>query len=80
MDTIISLPEVVKERLSIGDLMAPTLREEDLTDGSRIAVLDFIIEVEKADLPTWEKVERVLGADWGVHSLLTATAVDEHHE
>src|SRR5207302_6250746 len=41
-------------------------------------VLDFIIEVEKEMLPAWENVERVLGADWGVHSLLTATAVDEH--
>jgi hypothetical protein len=43
-------------------------------------VLDFIIAVEKEELPAWESVERVLGADWGVHSLLTATAVNEHHE
>ncbi len=76
-DTIISLPDAVRERLKKGETMAPTLREEHLADGSRIAVLDFIIEVEKADLPAWESVERVLGADWGVHSLLTATAVDE---
>jgi len=61
-------------------LMAPTLREEQRADGSRIAVLDFIIEVEKADLPAWENVEHGLGADWGVHTLLTATAVDEHSE
>jgi hypothetical protein len=76
-DTIISLPDAVRERLKKGEPMAPTLREEHLRDGSRIAVLDFIIEVEKVDLPAWESVERVLGADWGVHSLLTATAVDE---
>jgi putative transposase len=76
-DTIISLPDAVRERLKKGETMAPTLREEHLADGSPIAVLDFIIEVEKADLPAWESVERVLGADWGVHSLLTATAVDE---
>jgi putative transposase len=76
-DTIISLPDVVRERLKKGETVAPTLREEHLADGSRIAVLDFTIEVEKADLPAWESVERVLGADWGVHSLLTATAVDE---
>lgn len=75
-DTIISLPHAVRERLKKGEPMAPTLREEHLADGSRIAVLDFIIEVEKADLPAWEAVSRVLGADWGVHSLLTATAVD----
>jgi hypothetical protein len=36
--------------------------------------------VEKAELPTWGSVERVLGADWGGHTLLTATAVDEHSE
>jgi len=79
-DTIIPLPEAVRQRLSDGDLMAPTLREEQLADGARIAVLDFIIEVEKAKLPAWEQVERVLGADWGVKTLLTATAVDEHNE
>ncbi len=80
VDTVIPLPDCVKERLSIGELLAPTLREEYLTDGSRIAVLDFIIEMEKADLPAWENVERVLGADWGIKTLLTATAVNEHSE
>ncbi len=77
VDTIIPLPDRVKERLMRGELMAPTLREEHRADGERFAVLDFIVEVEKTDLPAWENVERVLGADWGVHSLLTATAVDE---
>ena len=70
-DTIIPLPDAVREHLSDGDLMAPTLREEHLADGARIAVLDFIIEGEKAELPAWEQVERVLGADWGIHTLLT---------
>jgi putative transposase len=79
VDTIIPLPDCIKERLSDGELMAPTLREEYLADGSRIAVLDFIIEVEKAELPAWESVARVLGADWGIHALLTATAVDEQN-
>jgi putative transposase len=63
VDTIIPLPEIVKERLTCGKLMAPTLREEQRVDGSRLAVLDFIIEVEKPELPAWESVERVLGAD-----------------
>ena len=80
VDTIIPLSDAVRERLKDGELMAPTLREEHQADGSPIAVLDFIIEVEKAELPTWERVERVLGADWGIHTLLTATAVDEHSE
>ena len=79
-DTLIPLPDCLKERLSDGELMAPTLREEHRADGERFAVLDFIIEVEKADLPSWQQVERVLGADWGVHSLLTATPVDVHSE
>ncbi len=80
VDTLIALPDCVKERLRDGELMAPTLREECLASGERFAVLDFIIEVEKEALPAWESVERVLGADWGVHSLLTATAVDEHSQ
>ena len=80
VDTIIPLPECLKERLPHGELMAPTLREERRADGERFAVLDFIIEVEKEALPEWRNVERVLGADWGIHSLLTATAVDEHSE
>ena len=80
VDTLMPLPGCLKERLRNGELMAPTLREERRADGERFAVLDFIIEVEKEPLPAWESVERVLGADWGVHSLLTATAVDEHHE
>jgi putative transposase len=79
-DTIILLPECLKERLPSGELLAPTLREEQRADGKRFAVLDFIVEVEKEALPSWESVERVLGADWGVHALLTATAVDEHNQ
>jgi putative transposase len=80
VDTIIALPACLKERLPHGELMAPTLREEYRADGERFAVLDFIIEVEKEALPVWESIERVLGADWGVHTLLTATAVDDHHQ
>jgi putative transposase len=80
MDTLIVLPNVVIERLKTGTLMAPTLREERKADGERMAVLDFIVEVEKAELPPWESMQRILGADWGIHTLLTATALDEHHQ
>src|SRR2546421_583491 len=80
VETIIPLPDCLKERLDDGELMAPSLREERRADGERFAVLDFIVDVEKEVLPAWESVERVLGADWGVHTLLTATAVDEHNE
>ncbi len=79
-DTIIPLPDAVRQRLKAGELLAPTLREESRADGSRMAVLDFIVEVEKQEMPAWESVERVLGVDWGVHTLLTATVVDEHHK
>jgi hypothetical protein len=80
VDTIIALPACLKERLAAGKLMAPTLREECRADGQRFAVLDFIVEVEQAEMTAWESVERVLGADWGVHTLLTAIVVDEHNE
>ena len=80
MDTIIPLPECLQERLRDGELMAPTLREERRAEGSRFAVLDFIVEVKNAEMVEWQHVERVLGADWGVHSLLTATALDEQDD
>jgi hypothetical protein len=78
VDTIMALPACLIERLRTGELMAPTLREERRADGERFAVLDFIVEYEQEALPEWQHVERVLGADWGVHSLLTVTAIDEH--
>jgi len=79
-DTILTLPACLKERLGHGELLAPTLREEYRADGQRFAVLDFIVEVEKTALREWESCERVLGADWGIHSLLTATAVDVQNQ
>jgi putative transposase len=79
MDAIIALPDCLRERLRNGELMAPTLREEQRADGERFAVLDFIVEVKNAEMVEWQQVERVLGADWGTHTLLTATAVDEQN-
>jgi len=78
--TIIQLPDCLKERLRDGEMMAPSLREERLANGERIVVLDFSVEVKKEELPAWASVQRVLGADWGVKTLLTATAVDEHFQ
>jgi putative transposase len=79
VDTIIALPKCLIERLRVGTVMAPTLREERRATGERFTVLDFIVEVEKEALPDWQQVERVLGVDWGVHTLLTATAVDDQN-
>jgi putative transposase len=80
VDTIIPLPECLQERLRDGELMAPTLREERRADGERFAVLDFIVEVKNAEVAEWQSIERVLGADWGTHTLLTATAINEQDE
>jgi putative transposase len=77
-DTVLPLPACLQARLRDGELLAPTLREERRADGVRFAVLDFIVEVPNAEPVAWPHVERVLGADWGVHTLLTATAVDTH--
>ncbi len=71
----ISLPECVTARLKEGIHMAPTLRELVKADGSRVAVLDVIVQVKKAELADWQTVERVLGFDWGVHGLLTAVVL-----
>jgi len=78
--TVIALPQIVKRRLDGGERLAPTLREHAHPDGSRIAVLDFVVSVPKASLPKFEEVERVLGADWGVRTLLTAVAVDSESQ
>ena len=71
----IALPPCVLARLQDGTPQAPTLRALVTADGSRIAVLDLIVEVKKAELPDWQTIDRVLGFDWGVHGLLTAVVL-----
>jgi putative transposase len=75
---LLPLPTCVVERLKQGLPMAPTLRELIKPDGSRVAVLDVIVQVKQPPLADWGQVERVLGFDWGVHTLLTA-AIYQHH-
>jgi transposase len=70
------LPDPVVERLQAGESHAPTLREIAEPDGTRYAVLDLIIEVPVTPLPDRKQVQRVLGWDWGVRTLVTATVVD----
>src|SRR5215469_8302704 len=72
----LSIPDPVVERLKQGAILAPTLREKALPDGTRYAVLDLIIEVPVPELPERVQVRRVLGWDWGVRTLVTATVVD----
>jgi len=71
----ICLPECVMAHLKEGVHMAPTLRELVKADGSRIAVLDVIVQVKQTPLADWKTVERVLGFDWGVHGLITAVVL-----
>jgi putative transposase len=70
------LPDPVVERLQAGESLAPTLREIAEADGTRYAVLDLIIEVPVSALPDVSNVTRVLGFDWGVRTLVTATVLD----
>ncbi len=70
-----TLPDCVLARLKEGSPMAPTLRELVKTDGSRVAVLDVIVQVPKTPLVDWKTVERVLGFDWGVKGLITAVVL-----
>jgi putative transposase len=70
------LPDPVVSRLQAGAALAPSLREIREPDGTRYAVLDFIIEVPVIEPSEWKQVRRVLGWDWGVRTLVTATVVD----
>ncbi len=70
------LPDPVVERLQTGESLAPTLREIAEPDSTRYAVLDLIIEVPVTPLPDPQQVQRVLGWDWGVRTLVTATVAD----
>jgi hypothetical protein len=70
------LPAPVVQRLEQGALLAPTLRETAEADGTRYAVLDFIIEVPMPELAESTQIQRVLGWDWGVRTLVTAVVLD----
>lgn len=71
-----TLPEPVLARLKEGEALAPTLREICEPEGTRYAVLDFIVEVPVPTPAAWEDVQYVLGWDWGVRTLVTATVID----
>ena len=73
---MLKLPDPVVERLQAGAALAPTLREIACPDGTRYAVLDFIVEVPVPESVEWNQVQRVLGWDWGVRTLVTATVLD----
>ncbi len=70
------LPDLVVERAREGSPLAPSLREIVEADGTRYAVLDFIVEVPGERPAPFEDIQTVLGFDWGVRVLVTASVVD----
>ncbi len=70
------LPDLVVERARQGSPLAPSLREIVEADGTRYAVLDFIVEVPGERPAPFEDIQTVLGFDWGVRVLVTASVVD----
>ena len=70
------LPDIVVTRAREGSPLAPSLRENVETDGTRYAVLDFILEVPVPCPAPFEEIQSVLGFDWGVRVLVTASVVD----
>ncbi len=56
---------------------APTLREIRSDDGSRLAVLDLMLEVQAQYVSPLEQEKRVLGFDWGIRSLITVSILEK---
>ena len=56
---------------------APTLREIRSDDGSRVAVLDLMLEVPARYVSPLEQETHVLGFDWGVQSLITVSILEK---
>jgi putative transposase len=74
----IPLPEAVFTYLWQGaETLAPTLREIRSDDGSRVAVLDLMLEVRAKYVSPLEQETRVLGFDWGVRSLITVSILEK---
>ena len=75
---VIELPDPIVERLSQGAVpQAPTLRDLRADDGTRVAVLDLILEVPAASLRDLDQEHRVLGWDWGIRSLITVSILEK---
>jgi transposase len=75
------LPDPVVERLAEGAVpQAPTLREIRAVDGSRVAVLDLILEVPAKYVGNFDEETRVLGWDWGVRSLITVSILEKPNQ
>src|SRR3989440_5133081 len=74
----IPLPSTVFTYLGLGaTTQAPTLREIRSDDGNRVVVLDLMLEVPAKYVSPLEQETRVLGFDWGVRSLITASILEK---
>ena len=74
----ILLPETVFTSLGQGaNTQAPTLREISSDDGSRVVVLDLILEVPATSVSPLEQERRVVGFDWGIRSLITVSVLEK---
>ena len=74
----IPLPEAVFGYLDQGaHTQAPTLRAISGDGGSRVAVLDLILEVPAKYVSPLEQETRVLGWDWGIRSLITVSILEK---
>jgi putative transposase len=56
---------------------APTLREIRSDDGSRVVVLDLMLEVPARYVSELSQEKRLLGFDWGVRSLITVSILEK---
>jgi putative transposase len=70
------VPDLVVTRARQGAPLAPTLREIIEADGTRYVVLDFTVEVPVERQASDKDIQSVLGFDWGVRVLVTASVVD----
>jgi len=74
----IPLPPTVFTYVGLGaTTQAPTLREIRSDDGSRVVVLDVMLEVPAKYVSPLEQETRVLGFDWGVRSLITVSILEK---
>ncbi len=78
--TVLKLPDCVVARLQVGEPMAPTLRLVASPDHLDYVVLDFFIETPTHVPPEWATMRRVLGFDWGVRTLVTASVLESGEE
>jgi putative transposase len=74
----IALPEAMFSYFDQGaTTQAPTLREMTSDDGSRVTVLDVMLEVPANAVSPLDQETRVLGWDWGVRSLITVCVLEK---